>query len=191
MFCIFANLFNIGLNRGPLDSHTCFCVRSVVITCIVWPLKTGYPPGRMKVKGKCCLVNFMKVVLPMTAPSCLLSCLLPQGLCMGCAFSDPWVAGCLPRIAQASVCMPPPREAFPDHPWESYSLPSAPLAWSICSGALGSFLADVSVYLADVSVYLAMVLLPRGECHFHGALLCPAHGWTSAPSACLHSPVVE
>ena len=36
---IFANLFSICLNRGQLDSHSCFCIQSVVVSHILEPLE--------------------------------------------------------------------------------------------------------------------------------------------------------
>lgn len=39
MFYVFANLYNIWLNRRQLDPCVCFCFQSVVIAYIVWPLE--------------------------------------------------------------------------------------------------------------------------------------------------------
>ena len=36
----FANLFSVWLNRRQLDSHSCFCVQSVVVSHILEPLKS-------------------------------------------------------------------------------------------------------------------------------------------------------
>lgn len=43
LFSIFANLFSFWLNRRQLEPHTCFCIQSAVVRCLLEVYKEILP----------------------------------------------------------------------------------------------------------------------------------------------------
>ena len=58
LFYIFENLFNVWLNRIQLDAEGRFCLQSVVISLITWPLENStYTHGTRVKKANDVLVS--------------------------------------------------------------------------------------------------------------------------------------
>lgn len=69
LFYTFTNLFNLGVNRRQLDSHTCFCFWSIVVSHVLKPLgnSTVCSWENKGGKGKK-LLSIMKMALTLRTP---------------------------------------------------------------------------------------------------------------------------